>query len=446
MTNGPMLPKLITFALPLLLSSVLQLLFNAVDVVVVGQFAGKEALAAVGSTTALINLFTNLFIGISMGTNVLAAHTYAARDFDQMSKTVHTSILLAAVSGCAMVFAGLFFARPALSLMGTPADVIELSALYMRIYFCGMPFFMLYNFGAATLRAVGDTTRPLMYLTVSGIINALLNLLLVIVFHLDVTGVAAATVISQGISCVLVLRCLIQTDAPYQLNPRRLHIHPECLKQIFLVGIPSGIQSCVISFSNVCLQSSVNSFGSEAMAGYTAANNLLGFLFASVNANTQAAMSFASQNLGAGKLKRIDLLLRDCLGLQFLVAFGLGGSGLLIGNRLIGIYSSDPDVIAAGVEVISITFIPYFFCGFMDLFAGLMRGLGHAFVPMILSMIGTVGIRLVWIYFYFPSHRTLWELFLSYPISWIGTFVMQTICYIFVRRSIWHRFQLLTTE
>ena len=440
MTNGPMLPKLITFAVPLLLSSILQLLFNAVDVIVVGQFAGKEALAAVGSTTALINLFINLFMGISMGNNVLAAHSYAAHDYDQMSEAVHTSILVALVAGCVMIGAGLVFSRPALALMGTPENVIDLSTLYMRIYFCGMPFFMLYNFGASTLRAVGDTTRPLAYLTVSGTVNAILNLILVTVFHLDVAGVAIATVISQGISCLLVLRCLIRTDAPYRLDLRRLHINTGCLKQILLVGVPSGIQSCVISFSNVCLQSSVNSFGSEAMAGYTAANNLLGFMYASINANTQAAMSFASQNLGAGKLRRIDRLLADCLGLQVAVALGLGAVGTLFGSSLIRIYNSDPDVIAAGVEVISITFLPYFLCGFMDLFAGLMRGLGHAIVPMILSMVGTVGLRLVWIYTYFPTHRTIKELFLSYPLSWLGTFIMQAICYIFVRRAVWRKF------
>ncbi|MBQ1491881.1 MAG: MATE family efflux transporter [Blautia sp.] len=444
MTEGAMLPKLITFAVPLLLSSILQLLFNAVDVIVVGRFAGKLALAAVGSTTALINLFINLFMGISMGTSVLAAHTYAARDYKHMSETVHTSILMALCSGCLMVFVGAFFSRPALFLMGTPEDVIGLSALYMRIYFCGMPFFMLYNYGAAILRAVGDTARPLFYLTISGVVNALLNLLLVTVFHLGVAGVAIATVISQCISCVLVLRCLILTDGPYKLDFRRLHINKYCLKQICVVGIPSGIQTCVISFSNVCLQSSVNSFGSVAMAGYTAANNLMGFLYVSVNANSQAALNFASQNLGARKLRRIDRLLVECLGLQVAVALSLGGMGYLFGDQLLHVYTDDKAVIAAGMQVIAITFVPYFICGFMDLFAGLMRGLGHAFVPMVLSLLGTVGLRLLWIYFYFPHHRTLFDLFLSYPISWMGTFLMQAISYFFVRRGIWRKYGMFT--
>lgn len=303
MCNGSIMDKLVSFSIPLMLSSILQLLFNAVDIIVVGRFTGSQALAAVGSTTALINMFINLFIGISLGTNVLAARFYASGKEREMSETVHTAITFALISGIVMVFVGLFFSKVALGLMDTPEDVIDQSALYMRIYFAGMPFFMLYNYGAAILRAVGDTKRPLFFLIISGMVNAGLNLILIVVFHLGVAGVAIATVIAQMLSCILVLRCLYKTEASYQLRFSSLMLKGSYLKQIFQVGIPAGIQSTVINFSNVLLQSSVNSFGSVAMAGYTAANNIFGFLFASVNSITQACMSFTSQNYGAGKWK-----------------------------------------------------------------------------------------------------------------------------------------------
>ena len=278
MCNGTIMDKLISFSLPLMLSGILQLMFNAVDIIVVGRFSGSQALAAVGSTTALINVFTNLFIGISLGANVLAARFYAAGKDREMSDTVHTAVTLALVSGIVMAFVGLIFSRWALELMGTPDDVIGQSALYMKIYFLGMPFFMLYNYGAAILRAVGDTKRPLIFLVISGVVNAVLNLILVIMFHMDVAGVAIATVISQLISCILVLRCLRTSKTSYQLHFGKLRINTVYLKQIFQVGIPAGIQSTVINLSNALLQSSVNSFGSTAMAGYTAANNIFGFL------------------------------------------------------------------------------------------------------------------------------------------------------------------------
>ena len=306
MCNGSIMDKLVSFALPLMLSGILQLMFNAVDIIVVGRFSGSEALAAVGSTTALINVFTNLFIGISLGANVLAARFFAAGRKEEMSETVHTSITLALISGILMAFVGLVFSKGALELMGTPEDVIGLSTLYMRIYFMGMPFFMLYNYGAAILRAVGDTKRPLYFLIIAGVINAGLNMVLVIVFGLGVAGVGIATVFSQMVSCVLVLTCLCRTEGSYKLSFSKLSMKGYYLKQIFQVGIPAGIQSTVINFSNALLQSSVNSFGSTAMAGYTAANNILGFLYVSINSVTQACMSFTSQNFGVGKYKRMD--------------------------------------------------------------------------------------------------------------------------------------------
>ena len=436
MCNGSIMDKLVSFALPLMLSGILQLMFNAVDIIVVGRFSGSEALAAVGSTTALINVFTNLFIGISLGANVLAARFFAAGRKEEMSETVHTSITLALISGILMAFVGLVFSKGALELMGTPEDVIGLSTLYMRIYFMGMPFFMLYNYGAAILRAVGDTKRPLLFLIISGATNVVLNLLLVIQFHLGVAGVAIATVISQCISCILVLRCLYLSDGSYQLRFNKLGMKTRYVKQIFQIGIPAGIQSTIINFSNVLLQSSVNSFGSVAMAGYTAANNILGFLYVSVNSITQACMSFTSQNYGVRKFKRMDKVLLECLGLTVIVALVLGGGSYLFGAELMHIYTKSTKVIECGVDIMLYTTVTYFLCGIMDLLPGALRGMGHSTVPMILSVIGTVGTRIVWIYVIFPCHRSLDFLFISYPVSWLLTIVMQVICFYFVRKKV----------
>lgn len=436
MCNGSVMDKLISFSIPLMLSGILQLLFNAVDIIVVGRFTGSHALAAVGSTTALVNVFTNLFIGVSLGANVLAARFYASGREREMSETVHTAITFALLSGIVMVFVGLLFSRGALELMDTPQDVIDQSTLYMRIYFAGMPFFMVYNYGAAILRAVGDTKRPLLFLIIAGVTNALLNLFLVIVMHLGVAGVAIATVIAQMISCILVLRCLYKTDSCYQLRFSKLMLKWRYLKQIFQVGIPAGIQSTVINFSNVLLQSSVNSFGSIAMAGYTAANNIFGFLFASVNSITQACMSFTSQNYGVGKWKRMDKVLRNCILLSVIVSLVLGGGSYLFGPELLKIYTSDQAVIQCGMEILLYTTVTYFMCGLMDLFPGALRGMGYSAVPMLLSVVGTVGTRVAWIFWVFPKHRALDVLFISYPASWLVTIILQVICYYFVRRKV----------
>ena len=391
MCNGTIMDKLISFSVPLILSGILQLLFNAVDIIVVGRFSGSQALAAVGSTTALINIFTNLFIGISLGANVLAARFYAAQKDKEMSETVHTAIMLALISGVVMLFVGIFFARGALELMGTPDDVIGQSTLYMRIYFAGMPFFMLYNYGAAILRAVGDTKR---------------------------------------------LRCLQRSQASYQLRFRDLKIRGCYVQQIFQVGLPAGIQSTVINFSNALLQSSVNSFGSIAMAGYTAANNLFGFLYVSTNSITQACMSFTSQNYGVGKWKRMDRVLFDCIILSVAVMLTLGGGMYFFGPEVLKIYTTNPRVISCGMEVLTYTTLTYFLCGIMDLLPGALRGMGYSSVPMILSIIGTVGTRIVWIFGIFPNHRSLDILFISYPVSWMITIVLQVICFYFVRRKV----------
>ena len=425
MCNGTLMDKLISFALPLMLSGMLQLMFNAVDIIVVGRFTGSTALAAVGSTTALISTFTNLFIGVSLGANVLAARFYATGKAKEMSETVHTAIALAAISGVVMCIIGIAAAREALVLIDTPDDVIGQAALYLRLYFCGMPFFMLYNYGAAILRAVGDTKRPLMYLIIAGSTNAVLDLVLVIIFKMGVAGVAIGTVTSQLISCILVIRCLMTTESDYKLRIRDLS-----------VGLPAVIQSTVINFSNVLLQSSVNSFGEIAMAGYTAANNILGFLYVSVNSITQACMSFTSQNYGVRKFKRMDKVLIDCMILSVIVSVVIGGGSYILGRQILGIYTNQSEVIECGMEILSISTIPYFLCGIMDMLPGAMRGVGYSAVPMVLSIVGTVGTRLVWIYGVFPSHRSLYELFISYPASWFITIVMQAICLVFVRKKV----------
>lgn len=436
MCNGTIMDKLISFALPLMISGMLQLMFNAVDIIVVGRFTGSQALAAVGSTTALICTFTNLFIGVSLGANVLAARFYASGKTKEMSETVHTAILLALISGIAMSVIGILCARESLVLIATPDDIIGQAALYLRIYFSGMPFFMLYNYGAAILRAVGDTKRPLMYLIAAGTANAVLDLILVIIFKMGVAGVAIGTITSQFISCVLVIRCLCKTDAIYKLYISKLRIKKYYLIQILKVGLPAGIQSTVINFSNVLLQSSVNSFGEIAMAGYTAANNILGFLYVSVNSVTQACMSFTSQNYGAGKWKRMDKVLRNCILLSVVVSLILGGGSYLFGPELLKIYTSDPKVIQCGMEILLYTTVTYFMCGLMDLFPGALRGMGYSAIPMLLSIIGTVGTRIVWIFMIFPRHRSLDVLFISYPASWLITIILQVICYFFVRKRI----------
>ena len=351
-----------------------------------------------------------------------------------MSEAVHTAVTLALISGVIMAFVGVGTSRLALGLMDTPGDVIDQSVIYMRIYFMGMPFFMLYNYGAAVLRAVGDTKRPLMFLIAAGLVNVALDLLLVVVIPMGVAGVAVGTVASQMISCILVIRCLYKSQGSYQLRFSKLMLKWVYLKRIFQVGIPAGIQSMVINFSNALLQSSVNSFGSTAMAGYTAANNILGFLYVAVNAVTQACMSFTSQNYSVGKQKRMDRVLADCMILSAAVSVVLGTGAYVFGSQVLKIYTADAEVIECGLEILSITTVPYFLCGIMDLLPGALRGMGHSAVPMILSVIGTVGTRIVWIYGFFPQHRSLHFLFISYPGSWIATILMQAVCFYFVRK------------
>ncbi len=436
MLNGSLMPKIISFAVPLMLSTILQLLFNAVDLIVVGRFAGHDSLAAVGATTAIIYLFVNVFVGVSLGANVCAARYFARNDYKKMSEVVHTAIMTALIAGVAMLFIGRVLTRTALTLMDTPAGIIDMSVTYMKIYFLGTPVFMVYNFGAAILRAVGDTRRPMIFLVISGAVNAGLNILFVTVFSMGVSGVAIATVISQALSCLLVIITLLKCPEEYRLHPSRLKINFRIMQKIFAIGLPAGIQAAAINFSNVLLQSSVNSFGEYAMAGYTAAHNVFGFIYAAANAITQGCMTFTSQNLGAGKYDRLHRVLKDSLILETVFCFAIGSIAFFFGPQIISIYSPDQTVIEYGMEVLTLTTLTYFLCGYMDCLPGAMRGMGYSSVPMIISIVGTVGLRILWIYFIFPYRRDMTFLFASYPVSWIGTCLMQAICYIVINRKV----------
>ncbi|MBE5804223.1 MAG: MATE family efflux transporter [Clostridiales bacterium] len=437
MTTGPLLPKVLMFSGPLILTGILQLLYNAADIVVVGRFAGAQALAAVGSTGSLINLLVNVFMGLSVGASVVVARAYGAGDFRSVRAGVHTAITVAGISGVAVGIIGVVAARPLLNLMGSPADVIDDATLYVQIYFIGMPANMLYNFGAAILRAVGDTRRPLYYLTIAGIINVLLNLLLVIVFQMSVAGVAIATVASQVISMVLVLICLIRTDGAIHLNPKELRIHGAQLKEIFRVGLPAGLQGSLFSISNVLIQSSINSFGAISMAGNTAASNIESFIYTATNALHQANLTFASQNLGAQQFGRVRRVMWVCLGSVVVIGLTLGLTFLSMGPTLIGFYNTDPNVIDFGMIRMRIIFPFHFLCGLMDTMVGQLRGIGYSIMPMIVSLTGACLLRVVWIFTIFAANPTPETLFLSYPISWFATFATHLLCYlIFGRRRL----------
>lgn len=428
MCNGPILKKLLIFALPLMLSGILQLLFNAADIVAVGKFTGSHALAAVGSTSALINLFVNVFIGFSIGTNVLVAQYFGARDEKNVQETVHTSILLGIVGGFILIVSGIIFAKPMLEWMDTPDNVLEHAVLYMRIYFIGMPAMLIYNFGAAILRAIGDTKRPLYYLLSAGVINVVLNLFFVIVLNMGVAGVAAATVASQVVSAILIVRCLIQSEGIYRLDLHKLKFHKKKLIRIVQIGLPAGLQGAVFSLSNVLIQSSVNSFGSVAMAGNTAAGNIEGFVYTSMNAIYQTALSFTSQNVGGGRQDRIPKIIFQCMAIVIVIGAVMGNLAYQCGPFLLGIYSSDPEVIQFGMSRMQIICQWYFLCGIMDVAVGILRGLGYSVMPMLVSLTGACGLRVLWIFTVFVWKHSLFVLYLSYPITWIVTFTVHLIC------------------
>jgi len=438
MTSGGLLGKVLIFSIPLIISSVLQLLFNAADIVVVGQFTGEKGatyIAAIGSTSSLINLLVSLVMGLSVGANVLVARYYAMGDQKDTNETVHTSMALSILGGLFLAIIGICLARPLLTLMGSPETVINYSVLYMRIYFAGMPLTLIYNFGSAILRAVGDTRRPLYYLMIAGVLNVILNLIFVIGLGLNVAGVALATVISQALSAALIVRCLIMQDDIYKLVLSRIRICPDKLSRIVSIGLPAGIQSSLFSFSNVLIQSSINSFGDIAMSGNATGSNLEGFVYVSMNALAQASVSFMSQNYGAKKTERLNKVLFTCVFVVTVIGLVMGNLFYIFGYNLASIYTSDQQAIAYAVNRLSIICTTYCLCGIMDVVCGALRGLGYSIMPMIVSLAGACGFRILWIMTVFQYSHSLRTLYISYPVSWAITAGVHFICYFFAKRA-----------
>ena len=437
MCNGPVLKKMLIFAIPLICSSVLQLLFNAVDVVVVGRFAGDNSLAAVGATTSLINLLVNLFVGLSIGANVLVARFYGAKQQKELDETVHTAIMISIVGGVLLTIVGVVFAPIFLNWMATPANILDLASTYLRVYFLGMIPMLVYNYGAAILRAVGDTQRPLYYLITAGVVNVSLNLFFVIVLHWGVFGVGLATTISQIVSAILVTRCLLKGTGTIKLIPKELKISKDKLIRIMKIGVPAGLQGILFSISNVIIQSSINSFGEIVVAGNSAAANIEGFIYVAMNSIYQATISFTSQNYGAGKYDRINKILFNGLGLVTVIGLAMGIGCYFAGPQLLSIYTDSPEVIAEGMIRFSYIALPYVLCGSMEVFVGSMRGLGYVMAPMIVSLIGACVLRLVWIGTIFQMERfhTIGMLYLIYPISWVITTIAHIVTYVIIRKK-----------
>lgn len=443
MCSGSILKKMLMFTLPLMLSSILQLLFNAADIVVVGRFAGDNSLAAVGSTTALINLLTNLFVGLSIGANVTAARNYGGKREDALSRTVHTAVTISIISGVILTVIGVVGTKEMLRLMSTPDEIIDLAADYLRIYFAGITATTIYNFGSALLRAIGDTKRPLYYLLAAGAVNVVLNLLFVIVFKMDVSGVALATIISESLSAFLVIRCLMRETGAIKLELKKLRVHKAELISIIRIGLPAGFQGIVFALSNVVIQSSVNLFGNIVVAGNSAAANIEGFVYMAMNSFYQATLSFTSQNFGAGEYKRLNKIL--ACGELCVVAVGLvlGNAAVLFGNQLLSIYSDSPEVIAAGMVRLHYISKVYFLCGIMDVLVGALRGIGYSVLPMVVSLLGACGLRLLWIatVFQIPQFHKIEVVYLSYAITWIITAGVHFLCYVIVRKKVTKKYE-----
>lgn len=437
MCKGPILPKVLQFALPLMLSTLLQLMFNAVDMIVVGRFTGSEALAAVGATGSLLYMMVCLFIGLATGTNILVARYYGAQDVKDTTETVHTSVMLSLIFGVCMAFIGFFAAPYLLTLMGTPENVLEQAALYTRIYFIGMPVNILYNFGSAIMRAVGDTKRPLYFLVVAGVTNVVLNLISVIIFKMGVAGVAIATVVSQTVSAILVVLCLIRSDSIYRLYPKKLRVHKDKFFQILQIGLPAGLQSVIFSFSSVLIQSSLNTFGAAAIAGSTASANVEAMTCDTfANSVYQANLSFVSQNAGAKKYGRLNRIAWICAVLSVIGSIVLGILTVVLGETLISFYTSDPAVIELGLRRMRIMMYTRFLLSMMDCMAANLRGLGYSLLPTIVSITGVCGLRLVWLFTVFAAFPTLEVLFMSYPITWALTAAGNLICFLVIRRKL----------
>jgi len=438
LTEGPLLKKIITYTLPIILTGVLQLLFNAADLIVVGQFRGDEAVAAVGNTGAITNLIVNLFIGLSVGAGVSVAHNLGAGKPDAVHDAVHTALPAAAISGVLLTVVGVAIARPVLIKMGTPINVLDLSATYMRLYFCGMVGSMIYNFGAAVLRAAGDTRGPLRYLSAAGVLNVFLNLFFVAICGMSVDGVALATALSQSVAAFLTVRALCRRTDCCRLVLREMKIRRKPLLYMMAIGIPAGVQGSLFSISNVMIQSSVNSFGSVVMAGNAAAGNIEGFVYTSMNAFHQTSLNFVGQCTGAGNFKRVKRILLLCLACVTVIGGVLGASAWFFGDRLLPLYLKESETQAASISygLIRMTFIclPYLLCGQMDVLTGALRGMGASYSPMIISILGVCVYRIVWIYTVFAHERTLEMLYVSYPISWIITAAAELICFFFLLR------------
>ncbi len=429
MTTGPFLKKMLKFSIPLMLTGMLQLIYNAADIMVVGRFAGSNALAAVGATSSLVNLIINLFIGLSNGAGVVVARHIGAKDSKKTEKCVHTAMALSVVSGVLVSAFGFFFSGFFLKLMGTPAEILPLSVKYLKIYFIGTLAGLIYNFGASIVRATGDTKRPLFILTFSGVVNVILNLVLVIIFHLDVAGVAIATSVSQYISAILIVLRLLSLKNDCKLNIKKLKIHTDQLKHIMKIGVPAGLQGSLFSFSNVIIQSNINSFGTIAMAGNTAAQNADSLIFTCTSAVSQTAMTFTSQNMGAGKHENLRRIYFKCIGLSAFISIFMGILFVSFPNEVLGLFTTDPAVIESGKSRLYIMMCTYFLCGLMDLSGSQLRGMGKSLEPMIITLVGSCGLRILWIYTGFKLKETLENLYLSYPISWAVTFIALIVLY-----------------
>lgn len=441
MCSGSVLKKLLLFSLPLMASGVLQLLFNAADIIVVGKFAGDNSMGAVGSTSSLINLFTNLFVGLSVGVNVIAARAHGANSASDMHDTVHTSMLLSVICGAVLAVIGFILAPQMLILMNATENQLPLAVMYLRIYFLGMPAMMVYNFGGAILRAVGDTKRPLYFLTAAGVINVLLNLLFVIVLKMDVAGVALATVLSQCISAGLTVLCLIKDNTEIHLDLKQLKIRKRILFSVMRVGLPAGFQGTIFSLSNVVIQSSINLFGDTVVSGNSAASSVEGFIYMAMNTFHQAAISFTGQHMGAKKYPRIPKILVSSLLCVTVTGLVFGWTAFLLGRPLLGIYSNSSEVVDAGMVRLSIIATTYALCGMMDVMVGMLRGLGYSIMPMIVSLLGACGLRILWIatVFQIPEYHSPRTVYLSYPMSWGITLLVHIICYVIVWRRLKRR-------
>lgn len=435
MSTGSLLPKLIKFTIPVMLSGLLQLLFNAADLVVVGRFAGSVALAEVGATTAIIHLIVNLLIGLATGTNVTIARYYGAKDGKSVSETVHTTMVLAVIGGVLIGIIGVVFAKPLLGMMGTPPEIMEGAALYMRIIFIGLPVSAIYNYGSATLRAVGDTKRPLYYLAIAGVLNVLLNLFFVIVCDLAVAGVALATTLSQVLSMILTVRCLMKSDGLYRLELKKLRLYKDKLLQLLRIGIPAGLQGCVFSFSNVIIQSSINTFGAAVISGNTASASIDGFMFCALDAFNQTTTSAISQNMGARQYKRSEKVVKYCTVLVVTIGLVLGALCIIFREPLVSIYAKELDVIEYGAYRLLIISPAFFTAGLMNMMGGVNRGLGYSVLPTVVALIGACAFRIVWIFTIFAAMPTLFMLYISYPITWALTAAAHYVCYFLIRKN-----------